>query len=76
MAFCISSWNTGGCRLRAAGSCGFKSDIGRQGLVERGGLGSLARALQLLVGQRRWSTEENGDPGFLVALSVDGLCLG
>lgn len=44
--------------------------------MERGGLGSLARALQLLVGQRRWSTEENGDPGFLVALSVDGLCLG
>ena len=39
--------------LGAAGFCGFRSDIGRQGLVERGGVGSLASVLQLLVGERR-----------------------
>ena len=39
--------------LGAAGFCGFGSDIGRQGLVERGGVGSLASVLQLLVGERR-----------------------
>lgn len=75
-AFCILSWNTEGYHLEAAGSCGFKSDIARQGLVERDGLGSLAKVWQLLVGKRGCSKEENGNPGFLVALSVDGLCLG
>ena len=39
--------------LGAAGFCGFRSDIGRQGLVERGGVGSLASVLQLLVGERQ-----------------------
>lgn len=37
----------------AAGFCGFRSDIGGQGLVERGGLGSLASVLQLLAGERQ-----------------------
>ena len=42
----------------AAGFCGFRSDIGGQGLVERGGLGSLASVLQLLVGERQRSKKE------------------
>lgn len=37
--------------LREAGSYKLKSDIGMQGLVERGGLGPLARVLQPLAGR-------------------------
>lgn len=56
----ISSWRT----------YGFRSDTGMQRL------GGVDWTLLLeSVRERRWPKEENGDHGFLVALSVDGLCL-
>lgn len=67
----------GGVILGEADLFRFKSDGGMQELpVERGRLGSLARVLQLLIGEKGCAKEENGDPGFLMVLSVGGLCLG
>lgn len=67
----------GGVILGEADLFRFKSDGGMQELpVERGRSGSLARVLQLLIGEKGCAKEENGDPGFLMVLSVGGLCLG
>lgn len=41
--------------------------------MERARLGSLARVWQLLTGEKGCAKEENGDPGFLMVLSVGGL---
>lgn len=60
--------------MEEAGSYGFKSDVCMQGM---GGVDwTLLLEFGSLAGRRRWPKEGNGDHGFLVALSVDGLCLG
>lgn len=48
-----------GCHLRGSRFYRFKSDSDMQGLLERARLGSLARVLQLLTGERGCSIEEN-----------------
>lgn len=66
----------GGVTLGEAGARRLKPDVDVHALVERDGLGPLARGLQLLIGARGWSQEEGGDRGFVVPLSDDGPCPG